>query len=219
MAKVAKALGYKNASSYQRYENPELFTKPHLPLPLVRALVDILVGKGKPAITKAEVMMLAGLHDLTTPQLQSLDEQSWVWCVGEAAAGTWREAFEWPRDDWLPVAIAVKDERYPGAKRSALRVRGDSMDQLYPDGSFVVFVRLADLGRKAQQGDRVVVIRRRHGLMEATIKEYFRDGKNKRWLVPRSTNPAHAALPLEKTADDSEEIDVIGLVVGSQRVE
>lgn len=219
MAKVAKALGYKNASSYQRYEDPDLFTKPHLPLPLVRALVDILVGHGTPPISKAEVLMLAGLHDLTAPQMRSLDEQSWIWCVGEAAGGAWREAFEWPRDEWLPVALAIKDDRYPGIKRSALRVKGDSMDQLYPDGSFVVFVRFADVGRGPRAGDRVVVIRRRQGLMEATIKEYSRDARGRRWLLPRSTNPAYSALPLEQPADDGEEVEVVALIVGSQKIE
>jgi len=163
--------------------------------------------------------MLAGVEDLTAPQLKSLDEHKLVWCVGEVAAGVWREAFEWPQHEWLPVLISVPDERYPDVQRRALRVRGDSMDQIYPDGSFVVFVRLSDIGRKPQTGDRVVVLRHRHGTTEATVKEYSRDSAKRRWLLPRSTNPAHSAFQIDAPRDNDEIVDVMGLVVGSQRIE
>ncbi len=219
MAQMAKALGYRGASSYQRYEDPSLFTKSNLHLPLVRALADVLVGKGSPPIRREEVLMLAGIADLTPPQLRALDDHNWIWCVGEASGGTWREAYQWPRDEWLPLALTVPDERYPSAKRSALRIVGDSMDELYPDGSYVVFVRFDDISSKPTSGDKVVVVRYRQGLMEATIKEYTRDAKGKRWLKPRSSNPAHAAIPLDAPPDDGQNVEIIGLVVGSQRLE
>ena len=163
--------------------------------------------------------MLAGLSELTAPQLQSLDEHKLVWCIGEVEAGAWREAFEWPRSEWLPVLISVSDERYAGAQRHALRVRGDSMDQIYPNGSFVVFVKLADIGNKPQPGDRVVVLRHRHGTTEGTVKEYSRDAAKRRWLLPKSSNPAHKAICLDEEAGPGEVIDVMGLIVGSQRIE
>lgn len=219
MEKIAKSVGLKRGSSYQRYEDPDRFTKPTLPLHLVTALADIFVGKGSPPITREEVLMLAGLSELTAPQLKSLDEHKLVWCVGEVAAGVWREAFEWPRSEWLPVLIPIHDERYPGIQRAALRVRGDSMDQIYPDGSLVIFVRLADIARKPVPGDRVVVLRHRHGTTEGTIKEYARDASKGRWLLPRSSNPAHSAILLDQQKDGGETIDVMGLIVGSQRIE
>lgn len=217
MAQLAKAIGYRGPSSYQRYEDPTLFTKSELPLPLARNLADVLAGKGSPPITREEVLLLAGISDLTAPQMRALDEHSWIWCVGEASAGRWRESFEWPRDEWIPIALAVKDMRYPTAKRSALKVNGDSMDELYPDGSYVIFVRLSDVGGKPQQGDKVVVARYRQDLMEATIKEYTRDTKGQRWLVPRSSNPAHTAVRLD--VGEGEHVEILGLIVGSQKLE
>lgn len=217
MAAMAKALRYKGASSYQRYEDPTLFKKQELPLKLVRDAADILVGKGSPPITREEVLMLGGISELTTPQMRVLDEHRIIWCVGEVAAGVWRESFEWPADERVPV-LMLPDERYVGIDRFALKVRGDSMNKLYPDGSFVVYVRFQDIGRGPRSGERVVALRHRHGLTEATVKEYHKDNQAQRWLIPWSTNPAHQSLLMDQ-ADDGEMLDVIGLVVGSQRVE
>lgn len=163
--------------------------------------------------------MLAGLNRLTGPQLRFIDEQGWVWCIGEVAAGRWREALEWPRDEWRPVAVAIADARYPGAERRALRVTGDSMDLVYPDGSFVIFVAFNDIGKRPQAGDKVVVLRHRQGQVEATVKEYHRDGQGKRWLLPRSSNPTHTPIRLAPSADESDTTEILGLVVGSQRLE
>jgi transcriptional regulator with XRE-family HTH domain len=218
MARLATALQLAGPSSYQRYETDDIFKKDSLPLHIIRGLLDVLVGKGKPAISREEVLMLGGMQELTVPQLASLDEHSWIWCIGEVAGGIWREAFEWPRDDWLPVAMAIPDGRYSGVQRRAVRVIGDSMDLVYPDGSLVLFVRFADIGGSPKRGDRVIVGRHRQGLTEATVKEYAIDAKGRPWLSPRSSNPAHAAIPLER-AEDGETIDVFGLVVSSQRLE
>jgi SOS-response transcriptional repressor LexA len=217
MDKTAKGIGLKGASSYQRYEDDTLLKKPDIPLHIARGLAKLFVGRGAPPITEAEVLSLAGLENLSTRQVRALDEQRVVWCVGEVAAGVWRDAFEWVRDDWIPFPLILLDSRYPNAERRALRVRGDSMDELYPDGSYIVYVRLADIGRKPQTGDRVIVLRHRHGQTEATVKEYRRDGAKRRWLVPRSSNPSHTALEIDGKRD--EEIEIMGLVVGSQRVE
>ena len=219
MAAVAKGLKYKGSSSYQRYENEDLFTKPQLPLPLVRSLVDILAGKGSPPITREEVLMLAGLKELTGPQVRSLDEHRLVWCIGEVAAGIWRDTFEWQRDEWQPVLISIDDTRYPDISRRALRVRGDSMDMLYPEGSYVIYVRFSEIGRGPQPGERVVVLRHRHGQTESTVKEYTKDAAKRRWLLPRSSNPAYTAFRIDAPSEPDEHIEVLGLIVGSQRIE
>jgi len=217
MGQVAKHLGLRGASSYQRYEDGALYKKPHLPVPMVRKLLDIFPGRGSPPISQEEVMMLAGIDGLTVPQLMALDDQNWIWCVGEAAAGVWREAFEWPREDWTPIVLSVRDDRFPRARRAALLVRGDSMDELYPDGSYVVFVRFDEVGAKPRVGDKVVVIRRRQDLVETTVKIYTKDAGGKIWLAPRSRNPKYTALPLE--GDGDREIEILGLIVSSHRLE
>jgi repressor LexA len=219
MERLARAIGLAGASSYQRYEDPALFTKDHLPLPMVRKLLDVLPGKGSPPISKEEVAMLAGIEGLTVPQLEAIDDQSWIWCVGEVAAGVWRDSFEWDRDDWKPVVLSVRDDRYPRAKRTALLVRGDSMDQIYPEGTYIIYVRFEDIGSRPREGNKVIAVRRRPDLIEATAKILKKDGGGKTWLVPNSSNPKHTAIPLDGPDSEGIEVDIIGLIVGSHRLE
>lgn len=58
---VAVAAGWKGGSSYQRYENADLYSKPYLPLDICLRLVPALVGRGVPRITREEVLELAGV--------------------------------------------------------------------------------------------------------------------------------------------------------------
>jgi phage repressor protein C with HTH and peptisase S24 domain len=61
MDRLARACGYKGASSYQRYENPAMYAKPWLPLTLVASVADVLTGLGDPPIERDEVLALAGI--------------------------------------------------------------------------------------------------------------------------------------------------------------
>jgi transcriptional regulator with XRE-family HTH domain len=70
MQTLAKLMGKRGASSYQRYENPALFKKDYLPIGIADALADALAGKGNPPVTRAEVFALAGF----TGQLLQPDE-------------------------------------------------------------------------------------------------------------------------------------------------
>ena len=69
---VAKAVGYRRASSYQRYEDPNKYKKQFLSPDLVSALRKVLVGQGTPPITDEEVRSLAGYHDQLPDTEQSL---------------------------------------------------------------------------------------------------------------------------------------------------
>lgn len=60
MGALAIAIGYRGASSYQHYEDPEKFRKPYLPLHLAERLAEALVSKGEPPIRAREVLELAG---------------------------------------------------------------------------------------------------------------------------------------------------------------
>lgn len=164
---------------------------------------------------------------------------------GHVQAGDWREAYEWDRADWYAVSLSP-DPRYPGIERFALEVRGNSMDQLYPDRSIILCVRYVDLERWPELGERIVVLRRnRLGEVEATVKELHADREGRLWLWPRSFAPEHqqpiplpwsredweehigdTETPLPKRAsagrgagDGTEEIFVLAKVVGSYRPE
>lgn len=60
MDEFAKALGYKSASSVQRYESPNDYSGGYLKRDLVAKIEDALVGRGSPPIRKEEIWELAG---------------------------------------------------------------------------------------------------------------------------------------------------------------
>jgi transcriptional regulator with XRE-family HTH domain len=79
MADMAKALDMAGASSYQRYEDPDLFTKNFLPWHITKRVAALLVGKGSPPITRAEVFDLSGIagSDFTSFAPEPIDDTLW----------------------------------------------------------------------------------------------------------------------------------------------
>lgn len=143
---------------------------------------------------------------------------------GAVEAGAWKEAVEWPEEDWYPVP-AVPMPAYTDMPQFALEVRGPSMNAVYPDGSMVVCVFLMHLSREPRSGERVVVERRRSGFVEATVKEYVvEDGVPK--LYPRSDHPKHQEPIVLQTGlqdgedeNQDEQTRITAVVVGSFRPE
>ena len=137
--------------------------------------------------------------------------------VGLAVIGTVKAG------DWLDISImddqrepevihVAKDPRFPRAHQYALRVSGDSMDELFKDGSFVTVVSFADTGLSLRPG-MIVHVEQHMGVMtlvETTLKEVGPDGKT---LMPRSRNPVHKPIKLNGT--DATEVVVKGIVTGS----
>lgn len=108
---------------------------------------------------------------------------------GFVQGGVWRDAIEWPIQDWYSLQVP-SDDRFPGMERIALEVRGNSMDRLYPEGTIVVCVSYGDIGRGPKPGERVICLRRGStGDYEATIKEYQLDDRGRHVLWPRSSDP------------------------------
>lgn len=136
---------------------------------------------------------------------------------GEVAAGVWRSAAEWPESDWQTFTgrsdVDAKIEH-----RFGLRISGDSMDLLYPDGTIVECVSVFGKAEPTP-GKRVVVIRKNEQLeYEATVKELVeQDGQL--WAVPRSTNPAHLPINLSEPEPGILETRVAAVVVASIRPE
>ena len=137
---------------------------------------------------------------------------------GVVAAGLWREAWDEADgvdpDDIERVHVPTPSG-FERASLYALRVRGRSMDLEYPDGSIIIVCPIGEIELRAH--DHVVVLRRRSGLTEATVKELvqLRDGG---WaLQARSTDPSFAApWPFDPDAG-VDEIEITAVVVGSYR--
>lgn len=143
---------------------------------------------------------------------------------GQVQAGYWLEALERPSDDWEVVPVPRPDGHrvYFG-----LRVRGESMNLEYPEGTILVCVPYADYDHRVGTGDHVIV-RRRHpetGLFECTVKELRIDERRRSWLWPRSTHPEHQTpllwprTPAEiADAAGAPDTEVIAVVVADYRV-
>lgn len=155
--------------------------------------------------------------DLIHGDIEPLPAGPKIYLKGEVAAGAWLDAFEWPHDDWQamtgrPDVLADPQHRF------FLRVKGDSMDQVYPDGSLIecvnTFARI-----EPKPGRNVVILRTRSDQrVEATVKEMVEiDGKM--WFVPRSSNPAHQAFSVDAVDPDIEEMRIAAVVVSSVRPE
>lgn len=106
---------------------------------------------------------------------------------------------------------AARDPRYPHANQYALRVSGDSMDEIAADGSYVTCVCWPETGLALE--DRMVLHVERHvgPLVENTLKRYVIKG-GKKWLCPESSNKKHAAIEID--GDESAEFVIKGLMIG-----
>lgn len=135
--------------------------------------------------------------------------------LGKIQAGLWLDISLFQQDVDIPMLPLAIDDRFPRARQYALEVAGDSMNKLFPDGSYVTLVDFAESGLKLRVGHIAHVERHRAGgqLVENTLKAVeIVDGELR--LVPKSTNPAHKAFPVSGNFEDTE-ILVKGIVLWS----
>lgn len=208
MAEIAKRSGWRQASSYQRYEDDRLFTQPYLPIRIAEKLKRALVGRGSPPITVDEVMELTGVTVLRSRLDGNRRDQVEVIAVVEA--GAWREAIELPPEEreYYPLPPLPGLERTP---IYGLRVRGSSMNLIFPDNSIVYFAKVEDY--PAVEGCYVVVAAQRGDLYETTLKQLGRDSRGKAALLPRSDDPRYQK-PIYPNGTGAESVKIIGVVVG-----
>jgi SOS-response transcriptional repressor LexA len=133
--------------------------------------------------------------------------------VGEVHGGNFRMAFEYPQP-WETREVAARHlQGYRDLRW--LRVVGDSVNLLYPNGSYVLVAPTSETD--VRHGDKVVVFSHLGGLVEATIKE-LRVENGRIVLYPRSTHPDHQT-PIYLDAEEQDSPEVAYVVVSSQRDE
>jgi len=142
--------------------------------------------------------------------------------IGEVQAGEWSEANQFEGDDLEYMALEQHiTERWGDRDVSALRVVGDSMDLVFPEGGCVCFMSPYDI--TIEDEDYVVVQRIRGGEYEATVKQIQID-KNSgvAYLVPKSSNPKWKPIQmpwpymggsLPVSGQEIERVEIIGKVV------
>lgn len=137
--------------------------------------------------------------------------------IGEAAAGVWLEPDSWDEAKYPPVPYVPS--RYSDMEQRAYRVVGPSMNLVnIHDGNFVITVAYWEVRQEPQDGDIVVVERRRDGgLVERTIKEVvIRPDRIE--LTPRSSDERFQdpiVIPRKNDISDPLEVEIIALVIGS----
>ena len=140
--------------------------------------------------------------------------------IGVVEAGQFRDITLADQDEEFPTVNVVRDGRYPQARQYALRVSGDSMNELFDDGSFAICVSFPETGLALKSGMILHVERRIAGthLIETTLKAVEMRGR-KCFLIPRSTNPRHKAIEINQEHEDDEVAQTVvqGLVVGSYK--
>ncbi len=195
---IAREMGYKQASSIQRYFSQD-YAADSLPDAFIRKLLQVLPGKGDPAITSEEVleladnlvMMSASDHrrmDMTT-EVAAAQPVGTVPILGEVAAGIWMESSLFESENQENSHIPF-DPRFPIESQFILKVRGESMNLVAPNGDFILCVDYFKAMITPKVNDLVLVERSKDGGMtiERTAKELVR--KNGRVeLMPKSSDP------------------------------
>lgn len=201
IASAAQAFGW-NPVTYTSHENGTR-----------RYDIDAAVRYGK--ALKVNPGHLLGLDTIDTPAFRIATEPAskMVSVVGAVEAGVWRERTEWAREQQYEVEAGYS--MVSGAERFALEVEGYSMDKIFPPGSVLDCLRVYKGRLDPQDGDLVIVQRRRHDLMETTCKRLTRDGET--WvLIAESTKPEFAEPIVLGTPDrdfaGDDDIEVIGIV-------
>lgn len=119
---------------------------------------------------------------------------------GIVAAGSPLEMFEVPEMVSVPYEI---DQKYPNAY--LLEIRGDSMNKLFIEGTYV----LIDPCDKLENGE-IGVVRVNH--TEATLKRFFKVGETI-MLQPESTNSDHQNQMYDCTKGECDSISILGKLV------
>lgn len=197
---AAEAYGWK-ASGYRHHENG---TRPF----------DVDAARRYARAFRVDPAWLLGLATLQAPA--HIPQENEVEVIGSVAAGVWREETEWEPEQ--RYTIAVGPSPFPGSRRYGLKVEGLSMDLQFPPGTILDCVGIFGLGLEPENGDHVIVERRRaDGRREITVKKYHVDEEGRKWLLPESTRPEFQG-PIEVDvpgSGDEDEVRVVAYVIGS----
>lgn len=129
---------------------------------------------------------------------------------GEIAAGVWAEVGENQDMEVKRVPVAP-DPAYPADAQFALKVKGNSVNRIAPDGTIVVVVDILKAGIEIRDGDLVWVERHKGHLVETTLKR-IRKGVRGVELWPESDDPRHVD-PIPVAGNGATEVVIRGLVI------
>lgn len=177
------------------------------------------VSRAETGFTRPKVDVLKRYAQLYGVHVVDLMEESqpfvMVPVIGRVAAGAWRDAMEQPLDDQELVPYVPRHGR--PVPDGALELDGDSMNEIWPEGTLIFFKRVSGAYEPAT-GQHVVVERRRAGEVEVTCKEVQLMDPKQMLLIPRSMNPAHRPMVVELGGED-DEIRILAVVIDTLQPE
>jgi transcriptional regulator with XRE-family HTH domain len=185
---------------------------------------DPTLPKGQNLINAANVLGVTPEWLMDAPQnsqdfatLTPIQLDKSVPVKGVVQAGHWMPADELLSLEGDPVRVSSREF---GGKYTyfALQVRGNSMDQFFKEGDFVICVPYSEYPKDLMGGEFVVVQRSRNGEAEATVKQIEKRGDDV-WLFPRSMDPTHVPIkyePQDQMFDDGgdDPIKILAVVRG-----
>lgn len=186
---------------------------------------DLERKKGSPNLAKLGALAkhlgvtIETLLNGTDIDLSQMPSLSSLPVLGVIAAGHFMDITLEDQDGGARFINVASDDRFGHAKQYALEIRGDSMNLMYPDGSFVTCVDYIGSGLSLKDGMKVHVERYMGDgqFVENTLKEYRKeDGRI--GLYPRSSNPMHQPI-FFNDGGEGVRVEIKGIVTGSWRPE
>lgn len=188
---MAKAMGYRGASSIQRYFDADKLKTGYLKRDLVAKIEKVLLGKGVPPITRPEIWELAGPEFNFGNQepanaviiSQNVTSEHKIPVYGSAVGGV---DGEFAMNGGILYEVVAPPVLNNVAGAYAVQISGESMEPRYFDGE-VVFV---NPHKRVVKGDFVIAQVRveEHGPPLAFVKRFVRH--NAVELVLEQYNPA-----------------------------
>ncbi|WP_375782526.1 helix-turn-helix transcriptional regulator [Roseospira marina] len=201
MDALARAMGFRGASSIQRYMNPD-YKKTYLTVEIAERAADALAGKGEPPITRDEVLDLCGPAlrtptagtaalssdvDISTIQTEGLvgDRDFPIYASAQGGQTGMVVTFE-------PVEWVRRPSPLIGVKGGfGVYVVGDSMEPVFRQGDML----LIHPHRPPVNGDDVlVVLTDGNGSTEAMVKRLVHR-HDKGVCVQQFNPPAEFSIP------------------------
>lgn len=171
------------------------------------------LANGERKLNQDWMNRLAGVFSVTPSEIIDRTAPSGLRVVkvtGSVQAGRWAESHGIPEDEQDSVMVP-DDPAQRGLHLYAVQIRGESMNQLYPDGSVAVLNSIMQRPGEILAGKRYHVrVTRADGSVEDTVKTLVRDSKGQYWLKPESDSPEFTATLLEP--HEGEQVELIGRV-------
>ena len=115
--------------------------------------------------------------------------------IGFVQAGLFTESRTLPEDEQESVPTPKNPWGYDNF--TGLKVKGDSMDKEFPEGTTLLCVDVYDFKQPIETGLFVIVQRRGDGdTWESTVKKLVVEDSGETFLVPCSSNPRHQSIPI-----------------------